>query len=30
VRSFDEVEFYTPEGNKTVEGQKTQIDYSLV
>jgi len=28
--SFDEVEFYTPDGNKTVEGQKTQIDYALV
>jgi hypothetical protein len=30
VRSFDEVEFYTPDGNKTVEGQTTQIDYSLI
>jgi OOP family OmpA-OmpF porin len=28
-RSFDEVEFYIPDGTKPVEGQKTQINYSL-
>jgi OOP family OmpA-OmpF porin len=28
--SFDAVEFYTPDGTKTVEGQKTEINYSLI
>jgi OmpA-OmpF porin, OOP family len=28
--SFDAVEFYTPDGNKTVEGQKTEISYALI
>jgi OOP family OmpA-OmpF porin len=28
--SFDAVEFYLPDGPKTVEGQRTEIDYSLI
>ena len=30
TNSFDAVEFYTPNGNKTIEGQKAEISYALV